>query len=285
MENQKGGQKSIIYDDDGIPMNPTYVDVKDKDFVYFPLTIGQVGLAIFHTYLKTNSEKDKERFLKFPTWFFNNAIEDEKLGIRWLTDVALPQYKNPGPWQSAFVQGRGISNLLRGYQLTGNEEWKEMAEKALMSFTIPVDEGGVTSFTKHGPFYEEYTADVPTCVLNGMIFAMCGITDFVRVFPENKLARKLYDEGIETLKNSMPDFDLGYWSKYNLVNANWYPKNDPSTITYQHLHITQLQMLYNLTEEKIFKDYADKFEKQISFFNILKMYISKYKSLKKLGRL
>jgi len=285
MENQKGGQKSIIYDEDGIPMNPTYVDVKDKDFVYFPLTIGQVGLAIFHTYLKTNSAKDKERFLKFPNWFYNNAMEDEKLGVRWLTDVALPQYKNPGPWQSAFVQGRGISNLLRGYQLTGNEKWKDMAAKALISFTIPVEEGGVTSFIKHGPFYEEYTAEVPTCVLNGMIFAMCGVTDFVRVFPENKLARKLYDEGIETLKNSMPDFDLGYWSKYNLVDAEWYPKNDPSTITYQHLHITQLQMLFNLTEEKIFKVYADKFEKQINLFNILKMYISKYKSLKKLGRL
>ncbi|MEE9430936.1 MAG: D-glucuronyl C5-epimerase family protein [Melioribacteraceae bacterium] len=285
MENQKGGQKSIVYDDDGIPMNPTYVDVKDKDFVYFPLTIGQVGLAIFHTYLKTNLEKDKERFLKFPNWFFDNAIEDEKLGVRWMTDVALPQYRNPGPWQSAFVQGRGISNLLRGYQLTGKEEWREMAEKALISFTIPVSEGGVTSFIKHGSFYEEYTAEVPTCVLNGMIFAMCGVTDFVRVFPEHKLARKLYDEGIETLKNSLPDFDLGYWSKYNLVETDWYPKNDPSTITYQHLHITQLQMLYNLTEEKTFKEYADKFKKQMNIFNILKMYILKYKSLKKLGRL
>jgi len=285
MENQKGGQKSIVYDDNGIPMNPTYVDVKDKDFVYFPITIGQVGLAIFHTYLKTNSEKDKERFLKFPNWFFNNAVDDDKLGVRWLTDVALPQYRNPGPWQSAFVQGRGISNLLRGYQLTGKEEWKEMAEKALISFTIPVNKGGVTSFTKHGQFYEEYTAEVPTCVLNGMIFAMCGVTDFVRVFPEHKLARKLYNEGIETLKNSLPDFDLGYWSKYNLVDIDWYPKNDPSTITYQHLHITQLQMLYNLTEEKIFKEYADKFTKQINLFNIFKMYISKYKSLKKLGRL
>lgn len=285
MENQKGGQKSIVYDDDGIPMNPTYVDVKDKDFVYFPLTIGQVGLAIFHTYLQTKSEENKERFLKFPEWFFNNVIEDEKLGAYWLTDVPLPQYKNPGPWQSAFVQGRAISNLLRGYQLTGRQEYANMAERALVSFTISVSEGGVTSFTKHGAFYEEYTADVPTFVLNGMIFAMCGVTDFVRVFPENKLAKKLYDDGIETLKKSLPDFDLGYWSKYNLCEAEWYPKNDPATITYQHLHVTQLEMLYNLTGEKIFGQYAKKFKKQMNIFNIIRMYFSKYKSLKKLGRL
>ncbi len=285
MENQKGGQKSIVYDDNGIPMNPTYIDVKEKDYVYFPLTIGQVGLAVFHTYLKTKSEDDKKRFLKFPEWFFDTAIEDEKLGVYWLTDVPLPQYKNSGPWQSAFVQGRGISNLLRGYQLTGKVEWKDMAEKALQPFAIPVNEGGVTSFTKYGPFYEEYTAEVPTLVLNGMIFAMCGITDFLRVFQEHKLARKLYDEGIETLKNSLPDFDLGYWSKYNLCEAEWYPQNDPATITYQHLHITQLNMLYKLTGEKIFDDYAKKFKKQINIFNILKMYFKKYKSLKKLGRL
>ncbi len=285
MENQKGGQKSIVYDKNGIPMNPTYIDVKEKDYVYFPLTIGQVGLAVFHSFLQTKSDNDKHRFLKFPEWFFKNAIKDERLGTYWLTDVPLPQYKNPGPWQSAFVQGRGISNLLRGYQLTGNKDYAKMAEDALKIFTIPVPDGGVTSFTQYGPFYEEYTAEVPTLVLNGMIFAMCGITDFVRVFPEHNLARKLYNEGIETLKKCLPDFDLGYWSKYNLCQAEWYPKNDPATITYQHLHVTQLNMLYKLTNEKIFKEYAEKFKKQINIFNILRMYFSKYKSLKKLGRI
>ena len=73
MENQKGGQKSIIYDKDCIPLNPTYIDVRDKKYVYFPITIGQVGLAVFHTYLKTNSEKDKNRFLIFVEWFYEDA--------------------------------------------------------------------------------------------------------------------------------------------------------------------------------------------------------------------
>jgi len=285
MENQKGGQKSIVYDKNGIPMNPTYIDVRDKDFVYYPITIGQVGLAVFHTYLQTNSDSDKGRFLKFPKWFLDNVIIDERLGAYWITNVPLPQYRNPGPWQSAFVQSRAISNLLRGYQLTENKEYFDLAEFALKPFTIPVSEGGVTSFTDFGPFYEEYTASLPTCVLNGMIFTICGITDFMRVFPEHKLARKLYDDGIQTLKNSIHEFDLGYWSKYNLIDSDWYPKNDPSTITYQHLHVTQLKMLHNLTKEKIFIEYAEKFEKQINLINIAKMYFFKYKALKKLGRL
>jgi heparosan-N-sulfate-glucuronate 5-epimerase len=285
MENQKGGQKSIIFDSDGIPMNPTYVDVKDKDYVYFPITIGQVGLAIFHTWLESGNEQDKERFMKIVNWFYNNARQDKKLGTLWMTEVALPQYKNPGPWQSAFVQGRAISNLLRGYQLSGNYKFATMAEEALVSFQYPVEQGGVSSFTTFGPFYEEYTATVPTLVLNGMIFALCGVHDFVRVFPQNELARKIFEDGINTLKNILPEFDLGFWSRYNICQAPFYPGIDPATITYQHLHITQLNMLYLLTGDSIFKDYAIKFRKQIAPLNIFKMYITKYKFLKKVGRL
>jgi len=218
-------------------------------------------------------------------WFYQNAETNYDLGVRWLTDVALPQYRNPGPWQSAFAQGRGISILLRGYQITDDKKYAEMAEKALIPFTKPVSEGGVTSFTKWGPFYEEYTAEVPTLVINGMIFSLCGVYDFVRVFPENKLARKIYENGIQTLKNILPEYDLGYWSRYNLCKAEWYPEVDPATIGYQRLHITQLKMLYRLTGEQLFKEYAERFKKQDNLWNAVKMYKLKYNTLKKLNRI
>jgi len=285
MENQKGGQKSIIFDDDGIPMNPTYIDVVDKSFVYFPITIGQVGLAVFHTYLQSRTEQNKQRFIKFVNWFRNHAEIDERLGARWLTNVSLPQYHNPGPWQSAFVQSRAISILLRGYQLIKDDHLLQLAEKALIPFTYPVSEGGVTSPTHWGPFYEEYTAKTATLVLNGMIFSMCGLYDFVRVFPEHKLACKLFDDGVETLVNSLTEFDISYWSKYNLCSANWYPETDPATVTYQHLHITQLTMLYQLTDREIFGEYANKFKQQLKFINIIRMYWVKLIALKKIGRL
>lgn len=282
-----GKDQALIskFDENGIPINKTYIDVTEKDYVYFPISIGQMGLAVFHTYLRTKSENDKNRFLKFVDWFYQNAETSDDLGVRWLTDVPLPQYKNPGPWQSAFAQSRGISILLRGYQLTGAVKYAEMAEKALIPFTKPVSEGGVTSFTKWGPFYEEYTAEVPTLVLNGMIFSLCGVYDFVRVFPENKLAGKIYEDGICTLKNILPEYDLGYWSRYNLCKAEWYPEIDPATIGYQRLHITQLEMLFKLTGEKIFNEYAEKFRAQDNLTNIVRMYLNKYKSLKQLKRL
>jgi len=118
-----------------------------------------------------------------------------------------------------------------------------------------------------------------------MIFSLCGIYDFVRVFPKNKVARKIYEDGIQTLKNILPEYDLGYWSRYNLCKADWYPEVDPATIGYQRLHITQLEMLYKLTNEEIFKEYAGKFKKQDILRNALKMYRVKYTALKKMRRL
>jgi hypothetical protein len=273
------------FDQDGIPLNKTYIDVKEKDYVYFPISIGQLGLAVYHTYLASRDQSDKLRFMKFVDWFYKNGEIDDRLGVRWFTHVPLPQYKNPGPWQSAFAQSRAISILLRGYQLTDDEKYKTMAEKALIPFYFSVPEGGVSSFTKFGPFYEEYTAAFPTLVLNGMIFSLFGIYDFIRVFPENKLAKKIFEQGIDTLKNILPEYDLGYWSRYNLCQASWYPKIDPATKTYQYLHVIQLEVLYRLTGKELFKEYVDLFKNQINRNNLIRMYLTKFKALRQLKRL
>ncbi len=282
-----GADQKLIskFDENGIPINKTYIDVQDKDYVYFPISIGQMGLSVFHTYLKTKSEDDKQRFLKFADWFMEHGEKDEKLGVRWMTDVSLPAYKNPGPWQSAFSQSRGISILLRAYQLTRRKSYSNMAKEALKSFLLPVSDGGVSAFTVHGPFYEEYTAEVPTLVLNGMIFALCGIYDFVRVFPDDEEAKKIFDDGIKTLESILPYFDMGYWTRYNLCKADWYPKVDPATIGYQRLHATQLEFLYKLTDKKIFDDFAKLCRKQDTFSNAIRMYRVKFKALKQIGRL
>lgn len=285
----RGRDQALIdkFDENGIPVNKTYIDVEGQDYVYFPISIGQMALAVYHTFLQTGREEDKKRFLAFAEWFADPRHYDknEKCGIRWLTHVPLPQYQNPGPWQSAFAQSRAISVLLRGYQLTGNGKWADKAALALKSFLVPVAEGGVTSFTEHGPFYEEYTASVPTLVLNGMIFALCGVYDYVRVFSEDSGAMNIFNDGIQTLEKILPEFDLGYWSRYNLCKADWYPDIDPATIGYQRLHVTQLDMLYRLTGKNIFRNYARVFECQDTLLNAIKMYKSKYRALKHIKRL
>lgn len=282
-----GKDQALItsFDKNGIPLNKTYIDVESDHLVYFPISIGQMGLSVFHTYLITKSDDDFNRFLKFADWFKNNAQLDDALGARWLTDVPLPAYNNPGPWQSAFAQSRGISILLRAYQSTGKTDYLGLAEKALIPFTIPVKDGGVASFMDWGPFYEEYTTDVPVLVFNGHIFSMFGIHDFLRVFPNHDTAQSIFNGGFETLIECLPIFDLGYWTRYNYCQAEFYPDVDPATLSYQRLHIMLLKIMNKICPSSEIDNRIRKWNEQVGVINYFKSGYQKYKTLKQLNRI
>ncbi len=277
-----GHSQSYSFDAEGIPVIPTYIDVDDNRLIYYPISIGQYGLAIFHTWLKTKAESDKQRFLKIVDWFYDNRQIDDK-GVYWLSDVPKPEYRMSDPWPSAFAQSRGLSILLRGWQQTGEEKYRQAAEQALTIFDIPAADGGVTTFTP-GPFYEEYPTTFPTMVLDGFFFTLCGLYDAVRALNSQK-AQQLFDRGIRTIKQWLPRYDLGYWMRYNYCREPFYPDPDPATIGYLRLVITQLKMMSRLTGENELQDWAQHFQQYDRLPNILKMYTVKYKALKKLNRL
>ena len=53
-----GKDQALItdFDENGIPLNKTYIDVDSKGLIYFPISIGQMGLSVFHTYLNSKKE-------------------------------------------------------------------------------------------------------------------------------------------------------------------------------------------------------------------------------------
>ncbi len=278
-----GHSQNYHFDDEGIPVIPTYIDVDDDRMIYYPISIGQYGLAIFHTWLQSKSEADKKRFLKIVDWFYDNRIEDDK-GVYWLTDVPKPEYRITRPWPSAFSQSRGLSILLRGWQTTGEEKYRTAAEGALKIFDISAAGGGVTTFTEFGPFFEEYPTVFPTMVLDGFFFSLCGLYDAVRALQSEKAGR-LFDAGIETIKKWLPRYDLGYWMRYNYCRQPFYPDPDPATIGYLRLVVTQLTMFHRLTGDDELRRWAEHYAAYDRLPNIVKMYVVKYKALKKMNRL
>ena len=278
------------FDSKGVPINNAYIDVENGKPHYYPISIGQFGLAVFHTYLDTKSEEKKQLFLNIANWFYDNKIEEDVLGAYWLTETPKPEYKVVEPWKSAFTQSRAISILLRAWQLTGEDKYLEVTKKALITFTIPIENKGVTALTKYGNFYEEYPASEPTMVLDGHIFALWGLYDFIRAVPSeldssnNKLAKNLFDEGIESLIKWLPEYDMGYWLEFNKCKMPHYPKIDPCTIGYLRLVTNQLLVLYKLTNRKELIDFRTKIMKYDRLSNIIRMYFVKYKALKKLNR-
>ncbi len=288
--NSRGGNKPFEFDAQGVPRIHSYIDVEDAGYYYYPITIGQYGLAVFHTFLNTGDQEKKEQFISIADWFYNNAIDEDRLGVYWLTEVDKPEFKIFTPWKSAFAQSRGISILLRAWQLTRDDRYYDTAVAALGLFDYDTSEGGVRVGTSSSYFYEEYVAEAPTRILDGMMFSLFGLYDLMRVTKRidednYRWSRRMFEDGIAGLSHWLPRFDMGYWVYYNRCDIQGYPPNDPCTVGYLRLIVSQLGILHQLTGQEILKAYRDRFESYNRPFNILKMYRQKYKALKALNRL
>jgi len=281
------------FDNNGVPLNKSYIDVESTNLHYYPISIGQYGLAIFNQWNKNKDLKDLEIFFSINQWFVENVIHDELLGSYWLTEVPKPEFKIKTPWKSAFTQSRAISVLLRAWQMTRETNYLKLASKALIPFTIPIESGGVAvDLTEEMAYYEEYVAEKPTRILDGAMFSLFGVYDFIRATKDlpgceesNQLAKKIFRKGVNGLKYWLPKFDMGYWVFYNRCEIEGYPQNDPCTIGYLRLVTDQLEIMGNLTEDTFFYQYSKKFQLYLNPWNILKMYREKYFALKKLNRL
>ncbi|MDR1272993.1 MAG: D-glucuronyl C5-epimerase family protein [Odoribacteraceae bacterium] len=280
------------FDAEGIPLNTTYIDVETPRLHYYPISIGQYGLALFHSWLATGNVEKREHFLRVANWFAREKHEEAGLGYYWLTDVPKPEYDIRAPWKSAFAQGRALSILTRAWQLTGDEAYLRVATGALTPFAKDISEGGVSVDRVAGEtFYEEYVAAVPTRVLDGHLFSLFGLLDYIRAVPAghdpagHRLARRLFDEGIEGVIRQFPRFDLGYWTRFCRCDLPGYPVDDPCTIGYLRLVSKQLLILHRATGREELLHFARKCEQYNTLPHILKMYRIKFKALKKLQRL
>lgn len=278
------------FDENGVPLNKPYVDVVGHSMHYYPISIGQYGLAVYHNYLDYQSEEKKALFIRIADWFYSNAIISD-VGAIWLTDVPKPEFNVFEPWRSAFSQSRALSILLRAHQLTRDNKYYLRAIEALKPFHFDISEGGVRVGDLNAIFYEEYVSEYPTRILDGAMFSLFGLYDMVRVSKakgeievENE-AQSLFNLGINGLKYWLPKFDMGFWVYYNRCEVPGYPNDDPCTIGYLKLVCSQLEVIHEITKEKVLLEYKMKFKSYLKLSNILRMYRFKYKALKKLNRL
>jgi heparosan-N-sulfate-glucuronate 5-epimerase len=280
------------FDKEGIPLNRAYIDVERPSLHYYPITIGQYALAVFHSFLADGDEQRKQHFLRIADWFVHNCNASEEQGNYWLTDVPKPEYKVAEPWKSAFVQSRALSVLLRAWQITSNSQYLEIAKRALIPFTRDIREGGVTANLKEGhPFYEEYVAAEPTMVLDGHIFSLFGLHEFTRAvapridLQHHNLARELFINGIESLLYFLPAYDMGYGLRFNLCRMAHYPQVDPCTVGYLRLVTAQLNVLAQITDNTHINKWYQKIKQYDRPAHVLRIYKLKYHALKQLNRL
>ena len=239
--------EKITKDDPNILVPKYRVDTGEE--IYFSIGIFQYGLAAYDLYLTTHNDVYKNKLIACANWALDNQQDDGG----WVTFA----YENPEHPYSSMAQGEGISMLLRAHIVSKDERYLSAARKAKDFMLKPIDDGGTTEYRENDVLLYEYTSE--PLVLNGWIFSYWGLRDYTIAIKDIEV-EKILDSTLKAIIKILPQYDLGYWSRYDLTKRIASP-------FYHRLHIAQLRVMYDLTEEKTFDTYANRWEKyDKSFF-------------------
>jgi heparosan-N-sulfate-glucuronate 5-epimerase len=244
------------FDENGVPMMPNKTGYK-----YSPVNICQYGFILLADY-KENSNHEILKCLNAIVDVLENLKSEDENYVIWWHDYYSERYAIEAPWASAMAQGEAISFYLRVYQITGDENLLKTARKAAQ-FTIDEKHPKRVAVRDENNclWLEEYPSNPSSYVLNGFIYALYGLIDLYRI-DKNETIKTAIDECFHTLNSNIAKFDAGYWSYYDLqikeLVRYYYQKN---------VHVLQLEVLYVLSENEIYKTYANKWRKQLTPLN------------------
>ena len=210
--------------------------------IYFSIAVFQYGLAAYDLYCMEQDENHLEKFINCAAWAVENQQEDGS----WVTFA----YEDPEHPNSSMAQGEGISLLLRAYIQTGDESYMTAAVKAKDFMLLPISQGGTTLYKGEDVYFYEFTHS--PLVLNGWIFSIFGLYDYCKLTGDAE-AREILQKTLQSLANSLPGYDNGYWSKYDDHKRLASP-------FYHDLHIAQLKVMYDLFEIQAYAQYAHKWD-------------------------
>ena len=147
------------------------------------------------------------------------------------------------------AQGEAISVLVRAYLMNKDRAYLQAARSAFRLMVAPMGEGGCAEYRDGGIFLEEYPENPRNSVLNGWIFAIFGVHDLSLASEDEQVGNVLAGT-LETLVHSLPSYDMGYWTYYDL-------RGHIASPFYHSLHIAQLKALHLLTGAETFRRVAD----------------------------
>lgn len=248
--------EKVTRDDPDILVPKYHVDTGEE--IYFSIGIFQYGLAAYDLYLKSGEDTYKKKLLACADW----AIENQQDDGGWVTFA----YENPEHPYSSMAQGEGISMLIRAHIVTGDERYMSAVRKAKEFMLKPISDGGATDYKDDDVYLYECTQD--PLILNGWIFSLWGLYDYSKYIEDDRV-KVVLNSTLKSLKKKLPEFDIGYWSKYEDGKRICSP-------FYHKLHIAQLRAMYDLFGDEIYKEYADKWEKyQNRWLNRKRAFIKK----------
>lgn len=239
--------KPHALDDDGI----FYLKLKGYGkIVYNICAVAEFAIIEFEKHLRTKSEESKLNFRRQVDWLVDNAtIEGDRL--YWYYQFDFGEHK--APWGSGISQGMGISVLVRAAVFLKDEKYRELAEMAARAMLADVEDGGYRyGKGKYADWIEE--SHLIPHILNGHIFSLLGLFDLYRI-TKNDRYYEHFLAGANSIKANISDFDLGIFTRYDTA------ADLPASNSYHYIHCVLFEILFNLTEDRFFLEYATKWAK------------------------
>lgn len=234
----------LNFDSDGIPMFPS----KTGELVHFCTGMCSFAFANWEEYIATGEKKFAEEVVKIADYLMGFAEKREDGSVMFMD---YDNDKRENPVACAMNQGEAISVLCRAYYYTQNTAYKAFAIRAFAPFTKEYGHSGVSRQIEG---IGHWFLEGGKVILNGHNYASFGLYDLYNV-SKDELVKEWFDKGTSSVANALPEFDKGNWS--------WYWIDKPKYIAsgmYHNLHICQLQALQQITGNKIFDRYVNKFE-------------------------
>jgi heparosan-N-sulfate-glucuronate 5-epimerase len=240
-------------DERGVPL----VNIQGQGQFAIPVTCAQYGLANMIAFGRGDERRGELARVQLD-WLVDAQEREGAWAGCWLMhhdDQKYPWLR--APWTGALTSGNAISALLRGWELFGVDTYRDAAEAGYRGLHAPRSSDQLFLERNGTLWYEEYPADEPLHVLNGHIYTLLGVLDYARVANDPE-AEERWRRGASTTLKHLEDFDVGYWSVYDLR------KREPASVHYhKNIHIPQLRILGRLTGESRFDAVANRWERYL----------------------
>jgi hypothetical protein len=230
--------------------------VASGEDVVWPIMVLLYGLGSIDKYLTGGGDRYLQQAQAVCRWMPAQLLPQGYFDNRWSSlDPELAFYSN----NSAMCQGLAISFATRALRckLVDRDACRrldELMEAIKTNMLAPLDREGTSLRTPEGLFFLEFCRKDQLVVLNGWIFAVFGLVDYLKHRQDPQTAA-LLDETLATMIAVLPRYCLpSGWSLYN-------SEGRISSPFYHDLHIALLDALFRLTARDAFRDYAQSFRR------------------------
>jgi hypothetical protein len=251
---------------------PNFVDYRGIPVTYYPLQNGitagyryngtivaKYAIEYYQMLQQHPEDSVRRRYFGNCVFWLDSAITEVNGHALYVFDWQQPWYLKVGkPFTCGMTSGRAMEVFTDAFALDGDSNHLKQSARLVRGYALAVKEGGFTYKEPEGWWYEEIadTGMQTPRILDGHIFALTGLNKYF-MLTRDTLAKEYFDLGIKSLKAALPRYDRGdgfvyYDAMGKLADENYHP-----------LLVSQMDELYQITGDPVFKTYYLKWGKPL----------------------